>query len=96
VTVSGRPPELLGVEQAIGLFINTVPARVSLAHETSGLEWLQDLQSEQRKREQFGYGKLMDLQAFTEVPAGTPLFESLLVFENYPISLEEALAGTES
>ena len=28
-TVSGRPPELAGVEQMVGLFINTLPLRVS-------------------------------------------------------------------
>lgn len=95
-TVSGRPPEVEGIEQAIGLFINTVPVRVSLEDADLVRDWLDELQVKQREREQHGYGRLLELQSYTEVPAGVPLFESLLVFENYPISMDEALSDPRS
>ena len=41
IAVSGRPPELLQVERMIGLFINTVPLRLALDHDSSVLDNLQ-------------------------------------------------------
>ena len=46
---SGRPPELAGMEQMVGLFINNLPIRVQFAADDGSLGWLrrlQDLQSE--------------------------------------------------
>ena len=40
VTVAGRPPELVGVESMVGLFINTVPVRVRLDGEQPVVEML--------------------------------------------------------
>jgi len=51
VTVSGRPPELSGVESMVGLFINTVPLRVKFTESDGLLPWLQQLQQAQRDRE---------------------------------------------
>ncbi len=93
-TVSGRPPELVGVETMIGLFINTVPVRVRLEGSEWLTNWLQRLQSDQREREQYAFHGLTEVQGWSEIPAGTPLFESLLVFENYP--LDEALTPEQS
>ena len=89
--VSGRPPELEGMESVVGLCINTVPVRVQIDSGSALLPWLEQLQSDQRQREKYGFARLMDLQTYTEVPRGEALFETLMVFENYPISMEEAL-----
>ncbi|GAB4212335.1 MAG: hypothetical protein OHK0022_48020 [Roseiflexaceae bacterium] len=83
-TVSGRPSDLPGVEQMVGLFINTLPVRVSLPVEGSVLEWLQALQRQQAELRQYEYTPLVQIQGWSEVPRGQPLFESLVVFENYP------------
>ena len=90
VTVSGRPPDLSGVTSMVGLFINTVPLRVHLPDTQRLVPWLQQLQQTQRDREAYSYSALTDLQAWSDVPRGIPLFESLLVFENYPVSIEAA------
>ena len=95
ITVSGRPPELSGVASMVGLFINTVPLRVSLSASETVLPWLQGLQQAQRDRETYSYSLLTDVQSWSDVPSGTPLFESLLVFENYPISIEAATDSLE-
>ncbi|MFE8600248.1 amino acid adenylation domain-containing protein [Archangium violaceum] len=83
--VSGRPPELAGVEQMIGLFINSVPVRVRVPDEETILPWLQRLQAQQLERGRYEYTPLLRIQGWSQVPRGTALFDSLLVFENYPV-----------
>ncbi|MEM9212764.1 MAG: amino acid adenylation domain-containing protein [Cyanobacteria bacterium P01_F01_bin.150] len=95
-TVSGRPPTLPQVESIIGLFINTLPVRVNLSPEAELVPWLQTLQIEQREREQYSYSSLVDIQACSDVLRGVSLFDSLIVFENYPMSIETVLKGWDS
>jgi len=85
VTVAGRPPELPGVEQMVGLFINTLPARVQLPARHKVVDWLKELQAWQVERAPYEYAPLVKVQGWSPVPRGTPLFESLVVFENYPV-----------
>ncbi|OXM56486.1 non-ribosomal peptide synthetase [Amycolatopsis thailandensis] len=84
-TVSGRPEGMPGVESMIGMFINTVPARVEVRGEESALDWLRETQAAQADARRYDFLALSQLQAFTDVPAGTALFDSVVVFENYPI-----------
>ncbi|WP_143857149.1 condensation domain-containing protein, partial [Nostoc sp. 'Peltigera membranacea cyanobiont' 213] len=84
-TVSGRPPELVGVESMVGLFINTLPVRVQISEKTQLLDLLKDLQAQQLDSEQFSYSSLAEIQGLSDVPRGTSLFESIVVFENYPV-----------
>ncbi|MBH8578109.1 amino acid adenylation domain-containing protein [Nostocaceae cyanobacterium CENA369] len=85
-TVSGRPPVLSGVESMVGVFINTVPARLKIPEQTDLLTWLQLLQEEYIEREQYSYTPLVDIQGVSEIPRTQLLFESLVVIENYPIN----------
>jgi amino acid adenylation domain-containing protein/non-ribosomal peptide synthase protein (TIGR01720 family) len=84
-TVAGRPPSLPGVETMIGLFINTLPVRVHVDEEAELLTWLQVLQAEQVELREYEHSPLVEVQSWSEVERGRPLFESLLVFENYPL-----------
>ena len=85
ITVAGRPPELPGVEGMIGPLINTLPFRVLVSGEQSLLSWLQDLQANAALMRQFEHSSLSDIQGWSDVPYGEPLFESLLAFENFPV-----------
>ena len=85
-TVAGRPGELAGVEGMVGVFINTLPVRVRMKMQTEKVvEWLQRLQAEQVEMRQYEYAPLVEVQSWSEVPHGLPLFESIVVFENYPV-----------
>jgi amino acid adenylation domain-containing protein/non-ribosomal peptide synthase protein (TIGR01720 family) len=84
VTVSGRPAELVGAEDIVGLLINTLPLRVSLPGDAQLIPWLQDLQIEGARMGEFAGSSLVDVQRSSQVPVGAPLFDSILVFENYP------------
>jgi amino acid adenylation domain-containing protein/non-ribosomal peptide synthase protein (TIGR01720 family) len=90
-TVSGRPAELEGVERMIGLFINTLPVRVKIEGGRGVWEWLRELQNQQSEMRQYEYSPLAQVQQWGEVGAGVGLFESLLVYENYPV--ERRVAG---
>ncbi|WP_442941022.1 amino acid adenylation domain-containing protein [Nostoc sp.] len=84
-TVSGRPPSLVGIESMVGIFINTLPVRMQVTDDTQVLALLKDLQTQQVESEQYSYNSLVDIQGWSEVSRGTPLFESIVVFENYPV-----------
>ena len=84
-TVSGRPAELDNVESMVGLFINTLPVRVNVQHDTKLIDWLKQLQAQQVEMRQFEYSSLVQIQGWSDVPRDMPLFESILVFENYPV-----------
>ncbi len=89
-TVSGRPTNLPEVDTMVGLFINTLPVRFQIASEAELIPWLKDLQSQQFEQEPYAYYSLADIQNRSDIPPGMPLFESILVFENYPVDSSKA------
>ncbi|WP_243762466.1 non-ribosomal peptide synthetase [Streptomyces sp. Tu 3180] len=92
-TVSGRPDDLPGVESMVGMFINTVPTRVRVdAGRTAGA-WLRDLQDAQAESRRYAAVSLAELTQLSDVPSGSPLFHSMVAFENYPFD-EARTAGS--
>ncbi len=85
VVVSGRPPALEGVESMVGLFINTLPARVQIHDKETLFLWLKKLQNQQVEMRQYEYSPLVKVKEWSEIPSGVPLFESILLFQNYPV-----------
>ena len=83
---AGRPGELEGAERMIGVFIGTVPVRVRMSAEEPLDRWLRALQHHLAEVRQHEHVPLVEIQGWSEVPRGTPLFESLVVFENYPVA----------
>jgi non-ribosomal peptide synthetase component F len=82
ITVSGRQAELAGIEQMVGLFINTVPLRVHLkAGDTLAmlLDEVQQSQSRMLPHQHMGLAEILRIAGRGE------LFDTLLVFENYPM-----------
>jgi amino acid adenylation domain-containing protein len=84
-TVSGRPAELPGADRMVGLFINSLPVRVRFEEGLDLGEWLRGLQLRQAEARQFESTPLVSIQQWSDIPVGTPLFESLVVFENIPL-----------
>ncbi|KDN87621.1 hypothetical protein KCH_06340 [Kitasatospora cheerisanensis KCTC 2395] len=89
-TVSGRPGDLPGVEAAVGLFSNTVPVRFELREDEPVAEALARLQQAQSALLDHQYLGLAEIQA--AAGHGT-LFDTLLVFENYPMDPQQLTAG---
>ncbi|MGC3975784.1 MAG: amino acid adenylation domain-containing protein [Nitrospira sp.] len=92
VTVAGRPTDLPGVEDIVGLFINTLPLRVTVRPDVPVMTWLRHLLSENYRIRQYEYAPLVRIQQWSDVPSGQALFRSLLVFENAP---KDARLGEE-
>ncbi|SFV09579.1 non-ribosomal peptide synthetase [Pseudomonas sp. OV546] len=92
VTVAGRPAELTGVAEMIGLFINTLPLRVSVDPQATLGDWLTALQGLNVEMRDFEHTPLTDIQGWSDFPRGETLFDSILVFENAPID-EQILDG---
>ncbi|HXA59439.1 MAG TPA: amino acid adenylation domain-containing protein, partial [Streptosporangiaceae bacterium] len=87
-TVSGRPPELPGADQMIGMFLNTPPVRVALRPAETLTELLSRLQDEQAALFAHQHLGLADIQRLY----GGPLFDTMTVFQNLPV--DPALLGT--
>ncbi len=92
VTLSGRPAALAGVESMVGMFINTVPLRTTVRPNCPLSEWVQELAARQADAQQYEWSALVDIQRQAGLPRNRSLFESIVVFENYPLetSLENA------
>ncbi|WP_052411069.1 non-ribosomal peptide synthetase [Streptomyces olivaceus] len=89
-TVSGRPPEIDGVERMVGLFINTLPSRVRLraAEPLAGL--VARVQREQAALTPHQHLGLADIQ---RTVGHGELFDTSMVFQNYPVN-RSGTAGT--
>src|SRR5690349_2446634 len=69
----------------VGLFINTLPLRVSVPSGQLLIPWLKELQERLVELRQYEYSSLMHVQEWSDVPRGRALFESIFVLENYPV-----------
>ncbi|MBC2879823.1 MULTISPECIES: non-ribosomal peptide synthetase [Streptomyces] len=90
-TVSGRPPEIPGVEDMVGLFINTLPVRVRIDPAEPLIALLARTQAEQARlmdHQHLGLAEIQRLAGFGD------LFDTTTVFENYPLD-PELLAGPD-
>src|SRR5262249_52460256 len=85
MTLSSRPPALPAAEEMVGLFINTLPLHAQIDPSQPIAAWLSELQARIQEISRYDYSSLADVQRATGAPAGQPLFETLYVFENYPI-----------
>ena len=84
--VSGRPGEIIGVEDMVGLFINTIPVRIKVDTADTIGTLLKRLQQEALATEAHHYSPLYDVQQWSEL--GRDLLDHILVFENYPVADE--------
>ena len=87
-TVAGRPSSLANSEAMVGLFINTLPVTSMVDWQAKTNEWLADIQEQASEQREFSHVSLSDIQAQSPLN-GDNLFDSLVVFENYP--LDESL-----
>ncbi|MDQ1350650.1 MAG: hypothetical protein QG657_952, partial [Acidobacteriota bacterium] len=84
-TVSGRPAEVKGIEDTVGLFINTVPLRAWIGERENNLDFLVHLDRQLKEREQFESTPLVDIKGWSELGGYDELFDAIVVIENYPL-----------
>ena len=89
-TVSGRSSGAEGIDHLVGLCINTLPTRVRIDDAAPIDEWLRHLHARLVAMRSFEQMPLTAIRRLSDIPAMEPLFESILVIENYP--MDRALA----
>ncbi|WP_225821753.1 non-ribosomal peptide synthetase [Streptomyces naphthomycinicus] len=88
---SGRPPELPGAEDLVGMFVNTVPVRVRRDPDAGPVEALVRIRDEQTRlapHQHLGLGAIQQRLGTAE------LFDTLVVFENRSVRLRDAAVGS--
>jgi len=83
VTVSGRPPDLANSSERVGLYINTIPFCTQIDLQQPISDWLNDLQQAHTRAREFQYTALSTIQKWKNMQGD--LFDSIIVFENYPV-----------
>ncbi|WP_046227794.1 non-ribosomal peptide synthetase, partial [Paenibacillus dauci] len=80
--VSGRPPEMDNIEQMMGMFINTLPIRITSRSEQTVIELLQEVQINNQNKSPYEYVSLAKIQNTTSLKYHR--LNTLMVLENYP------------
>ncbi|GAA6169342.1 amino acid adenylation domain-containing protein [Sessilibacter corallicola] len=89
VTSAGRSAPIADIETMLGVFINTLPVRVNVNEALSVKEFLRDIQSNQAQVREFEYTPLTQVQRLSDIGSDQPLFNNLLVFENYAVEEQD-------
>ncbi|MFZ6876045.1 amino acid adenylation domain-containing protein [Undibacterium sp. Di27W] len=96
VTTSGRPAELDGVEQMVGLFINTIPLRIKHGADHSIASLLSDVHRHLAASREHEHSSLSRVAEWSELPSGQALFDTIVVYENYPLAVQGNQLGDAS
>jgi non-ribosomal peptide synthetase component F len=86
LTVSGRSADLAGSETMVGLFINTLPCALPVPRSQALGDWLRDVQQRLAALQEHDTVSLVDIRRWAGLPADEAPFDSLFVFENYPVA----------
>ena len=97
VTRACRASALEGAAGIVGPLINTVPLRMRIDPEAELGAWLEAQREPQLALRDYEHTPLVDVQGWSEVPRGTPLFETLFVFAQRTLDAQlRALGGAWS
>ena len=84
ITVSGRPYDFPEIDSMVGLFINTLPLRVRISPNEAASSCLQRIQRKVAELHEYETTSLKQVHEWSDVPHNNlPLFETLVVFENF-------------
>lgn len=81
-TVAGRSAPVEYLDQAVGMFMNTLPARVTIPEEGSCRQWLADVQRRHALLRSYEYSSLVEIADWAGVPSSSGLFDSIVAVEN--------------
>ncbi|WP_028595417.1 non-ribosomal peptide synthetase [Paenibacillus assamensis] len=91
--VSGRPPELSGIETMVGLFINTVPVRIQTKESQSFSALLEQIQEASIASKIHEFIPLAEIQGMSALKQD--LVDTIIVYENYPVGQQMEQASGE-
>jgi hypothetical protein len=85
--VSGRSAFLPGIDFAVGLYVNVLPIRAVVPPDVEVVPWLHDLQRQQAESLRYEYYPLTSIHRCSDVPRHQPLFQSCIIFQNFPVGV---------
>ncbi|MFC9084425.1 AMP-binding protein, partial [Streptomyces sp. NPDC057062] len=83
-TVSGRIPEIQGMENMVGMFINTLPMCIALDG-VSTVELVKTVHQQLISRKEYEYMPYTEIQEISNKNGDVPLFHTIVAIENYPL-----------
>ena len=90
---AGRQGTVDGAADIVGVFIKTLPVRVRVSGDATVASWLKGIRAEQVRVRDFEHMPLVEIHKWSAVPAGTPLFESIIVFDRESLNTTMRKAG---
>lgn len=84
-TTAGRPPQLAGIESMVGLFITTLPVSMTVPSQADLWGWLAHEQARRSAERAYEHCTTGEIHAWLDLPGSVPLFQTVLVVENYPV-----------
>jgi hypothetical protein len=83
ITITHRPHDIRDIDRMVGIFINSLPKRVRIDPSMTVHEYIASVQQDQFIIKQHESVALPDIQKLSEIGGGKPIFETLLIFENF-------------
>ncbi len=83
-TVSGRSGDFPNMHLLTGMFTNIQPIRNVAVDGLLFSDWFNGIQERQQRARRYEHMSLDQITSFIDWPSARPLFDSLLIFENYP------------
>jgi fengycin family lipopeptide synthetase D len=90
--ISGRSPGVAGIDNLVGVFINTVPLRIRTTGSESFERLLREVQGESTLSQSFEYLPLGEIQAISSLKSH--LINHIMIFQNYPFKQEKGQPGS--
>ncbi|SHJ99133.1 non-ribosomal peptide synthase domain TIGR01720/amino acid adenylation domain-containing protein [Clostridium cavendishii DSM 21758] len=83
--VSGRDCGVIGINDMVGLFINTIPFRIKIHNNNSIFYLIQQINENLNERRMYETTSLKNIKEYSEVNGNYNIFEEIVVIENYPL-----------
>ena len=93
MTTSGRDHSIKGIENMVGLFINTIPLRIQVDEEETIFQLLRKVNEITKASREFASTSLVDINEYAGINHQSQLFNSLVVIENYPLNTDDYQDG---
>ena len=85
---AGRFSTIENADSIPGLFMNTLPMRIQIDYGKKVTSWLREIRDKQLKIRDYEHTPLVDIISWSEIPRGIQLFQSVLIFDNYDLTIK--------
>lgn len=96
LTLSGRSAPVAGIEDMVGMLINTLPLRIRVPEQVSAEAWLREIMALRARQIAHEHVSLSDVTRWCLTPGARTLFQTGLVIENFPIDSLAEVGGTDN